>query len=272
MDPTNIEAPVLLSRIASGTIPFARAVERSGSGTIGLFGGTMIDDAQAAWTSGHANVTVSTPAGAFATLMNHFACAAVTDATNIAYKVMAPTDMSAEAAFGILIKSTIAQAAGDIQAGADETAAFASPQLVDVPAMEAAKWYYFNLAFGGVVGDRDAVVGFGLYNNSGGAMTADIDVQWIGRGALIYDIAGFANADIAVEDDEAVQYRDVLVLAAGRITGLPLATGVTCLAEQQLYPVPGTGKLSTTEIAFGVRPITAAEDQANAGGNVMVVR
>lgn len=272
MDPTNIEAPVLLSRVASGTIPFARAVERSGAGYCCLFGGTVIDDCQAAWTAGHANVTVTTPAGGFGTYMNHLACAAVPDTTTIAYKAMTAVDMSASAAFGILVKSSVALDAGDVQAGTDETALFASPQLVDLPAMEAGKWYYFNLAFTGVVGDRDAVVGFGLYNNSGGALTTNLDVQYVGRGALIYDIAGFANADIAVEDDQAVQYNDVLILAGGRITGVPLATGVTCLAEQQLYPVPGTGKLSTTEISFGVRPITAAEDQSTAGGNVMVVR
>ena len=272
MDPTNLEAPVMLSRVASGTIPFARAVQRSGDGTCVLYGGTVIDSAQTPWTAGHANVTVTTPAGTFGTLMNKLACAAVPDTTNIGYVSIAATDMSADAAFGLLMKCSTAQAAGDIQAGTDETAAFASPQLVDLPAMDADKWYYHNLAFGGVVGDRDAVVGFGLYNNSGGALTTDVYVQWVGRGALAYDIAGFINTDDAVEDDQAVAYDDALILANGRITGIPLETGVTCLAEQRLYAVPGTGKLATTEIVFGVRPITAAEDQSVAGGNVMVVR
>ncbi|RLI55259.1 MAG: hypothetical protein DRP01_10785 [Archaeoglobales archaeon] len=272
MNPTNIEAPVTLSRVASDTIPFARAVQRSGDGKVSLFGGTVIDDCQAAWTAGHANVTITTPAGTFASVMNHIACAAVPDTTNIAYKTIASTDMSDDAAFGILIKSSVALSEGDVQVGTDETAAFASPQLVDLPAMEAGKWYYFNLEFGGVVGDRDAVIGFGLYNNSGGALTTNLDVQWVGRGGIAYDIAGFAYADQTVEDDQAVEYQDVEILANGRISFIPLSDGETCLAEQRLYPIPGTGKLTTTEIVFGVRPITAAEDQPTAGGDVMVVR
>ena len=272
MNPTYIEAPVTLSRIASGTIPFQLAVERSGDGTVALYGGTVIDDAQAAWTAGDASVEVTTPTGIFNTYMNHMVCTTTPDTTNIAYQTIVATDMQADAAFGLLLMSSVALAAGDVQAGTDEDAAFASPQLVDVPAQDAGKWYYHNLAFGGVVGDRSAVIGFGLYNNAGGTLTTNLDVQWVGRGALAYDIAGFLNADVAVEDDQAIVYNPVLINAVGRISHVPLNTGETCLAEQQLYPVPGTGKLSTTEIVFGVKPITAAEDQSTAGGDVMVVR
>lgn len=281
MNPTYIEAPVTFSRIASGTIPFQLAVERSGVNTVGLYGGTEIDDCQTPWTAGHANVTVTTPAGTFNTAMNHLDCSAaggVPNTTNIAYKTMVATDMQLSAAFGILIKSSIAKTAGNIQVGTDPLADFSTGKpgaLVDLPAMDAAKWYYFNLEFGGVIGDRSAVQSFGLYNNSGGALTDLIDVQWVGRGAIIYDIAGFLNADVAVEADEAVLYDDVLIHAVGRISNVPLTAGETCLAEQQLYPIPGTGMLSTTEIVFGVRPITAGEDIPTATAvaiDVMVVR
>ncbi len=272
MNPTYIEAPVTLSRIASGTIPFQLAVERSGDGTVMLYGGTKIDDCQAADWAVAASVAVSVETGAFNTYLLRLTLTANPTGAFIAYKALTATDMSGDAAFGILMKTSVAVAAGDLKAGTDESAPLTITETVDIPAMEADKWYYFNLAFAGVVGVRDAVTVFGLWNASGGNLTQNIDIGWIGRGALAYDIAGFLNADVAVEDDEAVEYNPVLINAVGRISHVPLNTGETCLAEQQLYPVPGTGKLSTTEIVFGVKPITAAEDQSDAGGDVMVVR
>lgn len=272
MDPTYIEAPVTLARAAAGTIPFAVAVERAGDGYCDIYGGTVIDDCQAAdWTVA-ASVAVTAPAGTFETYMVHLALTTNPTGAFIAYKTISLTNMSGNAAFGILMKTSVAVAAGDLKAGTDESAPLTITETVDIPAMAADTWYYFNLAFAGAVGVRDAVVVFGLWNASGGNLTQTIDIQHVGRGSLVYDIAGFAQVDAGVEDDQAVQYDTVNILAAGRITGIPMNTGETCLAEQQLYPIPGSGKLSTTEIVFGIKPIIAGEDQATAGGNVMVVR
>lgn len=273
MDPVDIQTSIILSRVATGDIDFGRVVERAGAGECALFGGTTLDDAQAAWSSGDAAVTVSLDTGVFGnTSNNKFACAALADATLMAYQDISVQDMSDHAAIGILVKSSIALSAGDLQIGVDETASMGgTPTWMDIPAMAAGKWYYFSIAFGGVATDRDAVLSYGLQNNSGGALTADIHVEYVGLGAKTYGYAGFANDDQAKEGDAAEQYDDVKILAATHALGF-LATGETCYAEQPLYPVPGSGKLATTEIVYdgANRPITATEDQSTAAGRVGV--
>jgi len=276
MDPTYIEAPVTLSRAAYNedvAIPFARAVERAGDGLCDIFGGTEVDDCQLADWAVAASVAVTAPAGTFEPFMVHLALTTNPTGAFIAYKTIAKTAMNlVDGAINILMKTSKAVATGDLQIGTDETASFASPQLIDLPAMVADTWYYFNIPFVCAVGDRDEVIGVGLWNDSGSNLSQTIDVQYVGFGYTTYNIAGFAQVDGAVEDDEAVQYDTVNILAGGRITGIPLNAGETCLADQPLYPVPGSGKLSTTEIVYGTKPIIAGEDQSIAGGNVMVVR
>lgn len=271
MDPVEIQTSIVLSRIAAGDIPFGRAVERAGAnGEISVYGGAYpLEDGSGAWTA-EAEVTRTNPAGTFDTSMLKLAITNTFTTGVIASLDIAAMDMSIYEGISILIKPSIDVAAGVLQFGVSETAALGgSPILLDLPAMEAGKWYYVSATFTGVAGDRDAVLSFGLNAASDPGAAIDLYVQFMGLGAKTYDIAGFAKDDQAKEGDEAEQYDDVKVLAAGHINA-DLATGITCVAEQQLYPIPGTGLLHTTEIVTGGREVSATEDQATPGGRVGV--
>lgn len=270
MDPVEIQTNIVLSRIAAGAIPFGRAVERaSDDGKISVRGGAYtLEDGSGAWTP-EANVTRTNPTGAFSTNMVKLACGAGFTTGIIASLDISAMDMSGYEAIGILIKCDKNRAAGDDILAVAEATGLASARVdMDMPALVAGEWTYVSLPFTGLATARDAVLSYGLVAVTSAVSTV-FDVQFIGLGATTYGTAGFAKDDQAKEGDEAEENDTVTVLAAGHMN-VPLAAGVTCVAEQPLYVVPGTGKLTTTEIASNDRPITATEDQSTAGGMVGV--
>ncbi len=268
MDPVEIEATTHLSRVAAGNVPFDRAVERYAADKVVVFGGaTLVDACEVAWTPS-ANVTASVVAGIKDNCTKLVVAGGFTTGL-VAYRDLpAALDLSAIANGNLLIKPSIAVAAGVLQIGVDETAAMAgSPQYSDIPALEAGKWHYISVPFTGAVSTRDAVVSIGL-NAVSDPGALDIYVDEVRAGAQFYDIAGIANDDVADEDDIAAAGLDVLILN-GR-NKAELATGITCVAEQPLYPVPGDGTFTTEEIVYAGRQVRALEDQATPAGRVEV--
>lgn len=269
MKTTDIQTSIILSRTANGIVDFARAVERYADKTYTVYGGERsLDDGSGAWAPA-ADVLRTNPAGLFDTSMIKLEVQTAFTTGVVASLDITSLDLSGDGAMNILIKPSIDVAAGVLEAAVSETIALGgSPVLMDIPAMEAGKWYYFSLAFTGITSARDAVLSYGLNANSDPGVV-DIYVQSVRTGAKTYGMAGFLNDDRAVEDDKSAQYMVNEILAAGHILG-ELAAGVTCVAEQPLYAVPGTGKLNTLEIVSVNRPINATEDQATAAGRVGV--
>jgi hypothetical protein len=274
MDPVEIEVNARLSRVADGTIPMAMAVENGGDGKCVLYGGkTIIESGAGAWAP-EANVTRTNPAGTFDTNMIKLAIAGAFTTGVVASLDIAATDYSVYSSIGTLIQCSINVAAGVLQVGVSETIALGgSPILLDLPAMVAGQWYYVVLDFTGVAADRNAILSFGLNANSDpGAV--DVYVQHMGLGEMVYDIAGFAIDDQALADDQYLINQDVDIGALGHMLA-DLRTGETAVAEQQLYPVPGQGTLSTTSIINSpqvFKPIIATEYQTTAAGRIGVIR
>ena len=269
MDSVEIETSITLSRTAAGAVTFGRAVERYADKEYTVYGGARsLDDGSGAWAP-EENVIRTNPAGEFDTSMIKLAVAGAFTTGVIGSLDIASLDLSEDGGMNILIKPSIAVAAGVLQVAVSETIALGgSPVTMDLPAMEAGKWHYFSLAYTGVASDRDAVLSFGLIAASDPGIV-DLDVQSVRSGAKSYGIAGFLNDDQAVEGDVSAQYQDSVILAAGNMNP-KLASGITCVAEQPLYAVPGTGELHTLEIVSDNRPITATEDNSNAGTQVGV--
>ena len=264
---------------AARDIGFGRIVQRHSSGKIEEFGGLSFDNMQTAW-SPEANVTVSlinpSPING---ICNKLAIAAgfttglaasrntVDPATGLAW------NLSGYAAIGLFVKSSVAVAAGALQIGVSETADMGgSPVWMDLPALEANVWKYCSVEFTGIGTARDAIVSVGLnvVTDSG---AQDVYIDDIGVGALFRGIAGMsAMEEIVLRSGTADTYTEdtsALVITAG-MANAELAAGITCVAEQRLYPIPG-GKLTTTEVTMPGRPIYATEDQATAAGRVGVI-
>ena len=262
-----------LSEVAARDVGFGRIVQRHSAGKCEEFGGLSFDDMETPW-SPEANVTVAledpspidgvcnkiTIAGGFTTGL-----AASHNLTEI--------DLSGYASIGAYVKSTIAQAAGDLQIGVSETADMGgTPVYMDLPALEAGKWYYVSLDFGGVGTDRDAVLSIGLnVVTDNGA--CDIYMDKVGVGAHFYGIKGMSAMEEIVDrcatPETYTEGSAVLIVAAGMCNGT-LTDGSTVVSEQKLYPVPG-GKLTSTEVIMPGRAITATEDQSTRGGRVGVI-
>jgi len=269
MDPVEIQATVVLSRIADADVPFDRAVERAGpNGEAVVFGGKqLIDGCEAAW-SPQTNVTATVEAGILNDC-NKLAIASAFTTGLVATKDITSLDLSGYGYIKFLIKASIAVAAGVLQIGFSETVGMGgSPIYMDIPALEAGKWYYFSIAFGGTGTQRDAVVSIGL-NAVSDPGTVDVYIDEVRAGAETYGIAGFCKDDIAKENDKAEQYEDMTILL-GHVNAELLA-GQTCASEQPLYPVPGDGRLTATEIEMAGASVRASEDQATAGGRVGVI-
>lgn len=269
MDPVEIQTNIDLSRVAAGTVAFNKAVERHSDKKCTIYGGIqLIDACEAAWAV-QANVTTTLEAGIVANC-NKLTIAGAFTTGLVATKDLTLVDLSGLGAMNVLLKCDAAQAAGVFQIGVSETITMGgSPVLMDVPAMAADTWYYFSIAYSGVTSARNAVLSCGI-NAVSDPGAVDLWVDEVRSGALGYGIAGFADDDQAQENEYASIYEDVHILGAGNINA-DLQAGQTCVAEQPLYPVPGTGELTATEIvaAYG-RSITATEDQATAGGRVGV--
>jgi len=274
MDPVEHQVSVKLSRVATMTIPFGRAVQRAGvDSKAELYGGKLlVDNMDAIWTP-KASVTITTPAGIVGNC-NLMSVAVGFTSGLIATKdiTAAPlVDLSPYEAIGFLIKPTIAIAAGVLQFGWDKgsTDMSGAPVYLDLPALEAGKWYFASLPFSGVLADRQDVLSIGL-NATSDPGTVDIAVDEMRAGALSNGMSGIVNNDQAKENDEAEQYETMLVLARGEMRA-QLATGITCVSEQMLYPVPGTGEFTTTEIVASGPAVRASQDMATAGSGVRAI-
>lgn len=273
MDPVEVRTFGSKSLIAAKNVDYGRAVERYAAGQGVVFGDNqVITDGETAWAP-EANVTQATVAGVKGNCQKLTVAGAFTTGL-IATLDFAVIDLSAKEAIGFFIKSTGAQVAGALQIGVDETAALGgSPVYQDVPALVADQWYYFSLPFTGAVSARNAVVSVGL-NAVSDPAAVDIFIDEVGAGATFRGIGGFSGFDEIVPRDSALLDKfeagiPFMTIVAGQINAF-LEAGITCVAEQQLYPVPG-GKLTTTPIVMDGRPIYAYEDQATAGGRVGVI-
>lgn len=269
MDPVNVQATTKLSYVAQADIPFSRATERHSDGICVVFGGEIdLADGAVAW-SPEANVTVALVAGIGGVNCNEITIAAG-HTTGVAASInITSDDLSGEAVINLLVRSTIALAAGDYQIGVSETADLGgSPVLMDLPVMVADQWYYFSIPFTGAGGDRDAVVSVGL-NVAVDKAASVVNIQHVRAGAQFYDTLGLADDNVAKENDKAEQYEDVNILNAGLMRG-DLASGETCVGSQPLFPVPSTGELVTTDISMVGRQYRAAYDQSTSGGRVVV--
>lgn len=254
-------------------IGFGRIVVRHSAALIEEFGGLTIDSMQTAW-SAEANVTATledpSPING---ICNKLAIAAGFATGLAASRNLTEISLADYPAIGVFVMSSIAQAAGDLQIGVSETIDMGgSPVYMDLPAMLAGQWYYFSVAFSGSGLDRDAIlsVGLNVVTDNG---ACDVYIDDIGVGALFRGIAGLSDMEEIVERDQTADTwpadRDVLVLTAGMMVA-ELAAGITCVSEQQLYPIPG-GKLTTTEVIMPGRPLYAYEDQATAAGRIGVI-
>jgi len=285
MEAVEIETCIPLSRAAAGDIPFGAMSERYSATQAKVYGGEIVSDCQSLWTAGTADTTPSLQTASFdiyegATPYKlRLAIVALADHGKIAYASCAATDMSGDSYIYILIKSTGGLGtAGDLVFAIAEDAAIGTPRDIDLPIMVAATWHYFKVAFSGTTGQRDAVISFGLRNETGGALTDTIEVQYVGRGNALYEPLGFACDDQvsihSVDNVPTEEYESgdsVKILAAGHVNP-ELAKGCTCVAGQRLYPLPGNGKLHTSAITATneSRMITATEDQTTSGGQVGV--
>ena len=271
MNPVEVPSAITkLSYAAIGDIPFARACEPVGSEEkCCIFGGNVdLADGSVAF-SPEANVTVALEDGIGGAKCNKITIAAA-HGTGVAASInVDEVDLSGEDCLNLLVKSSIALSAGDYQVGVSETADLGgSPVLMDLPAMEADKWYYLSIPFSGVVADRDAVVSCGL-NVAVDVGASIVYIQHVRSGSQFYDILGLADEDVAKENDKAELGDAVSILASGLMRG-KLASGVTAVAMQPLYPVPGTGEYDVIEVASSSRQARAAYPQQTAGGSVII--
>lgn len=117
----------------------------------------------------------------------------------IAYEDMTAVNISGYTYLRFWIKSENAKSAGDIQIATDEDLAIASSQKVDIPALEANKWYHIDVAMTAASGDLDAVRSVGLVNASGGSLTSEViyvdDVKVTTSGAIANPIDAIVVTD-----------------------------------------------------------------------------
>ena len=277
MDPVDIHVSVYLDRVVDegAEIDFGRVAERAGTeGRIAVFGGALsIDDMEAAWLP-KTNVLAATDTGIVGNCNKITVQTAFTTGLIVTHEVAPAADYSGYEAIGFLIKSDTDIAAGALQIGWDEGSTDMSddPQYLDLPALEAGKWYWITLAFTGTVEERDAVQSLGFNVVSDLSTTADVvlHVDEVRAGALSNGIAGIVIQDEAKQNDKAEQYEAALLGARGKMRGT-LQAGVTVVSEQRLYPVPGTGELTTTEINVEGPEIRAEGDNSDAGTQTPVI-
>ena len=269
MDPVNVHATNKLSYAAQADIPFSRVTERHSDRKCVVFGGEIdLADGLVAW-SPESNVTVALVAGIGGANCNEITIASGHTTGVAASLNITSVDLSGEAVINLLVQSSRALAAGDYQIGVSETADLGgSPVLMDLPAMVAGQWYYLSIPYTGIGTARDAVVSVGL-NVAVDKAASVVLIQHVRAGAQFYDTLGLANDNVAKENDKAEQYEEVNILYAGLMRG-DLASGVTCVGSQPLFPVPGTGELVTTDIEMVGRQYRAAYDQSTSGGRVIV--
>lgn len=271
MDPVEVPSPTTkLSYAAIGDIPFGRFCEPVGAEEkCAIFGGSVdLADGTVAW-SPEAEVSVALEAGIGGANCNKITIGAAHTTGVAASENITEVDLSAEEVINLLVKSSIALAAGDYQIGVSETADLGgSPVLMDLPAMVADKWYYLSIPYSGVAADRNAVVSLGL-NVAVDKGASVVRIQHVRAGSQFYDTLGIADEDVAKEDDKAEKYDPVSVLASGLMRG-QLASGVTCVAMQPVFPIPGTGELDIIEVEMVGRQARAAYPQQTAGGTVII--
>lgn len=131
----------------------------------GVIPGTVIEDCEDAWdetnwgaAAGDAGTTNSTEG----TNAVHLTIDAASAATDYAFEVITggAQDLSADGFIGFWLTSTVALSSGDLQIGIDDSATFASPILMDIPALSANETKYFIIAYG--AGARTAIQTVGI--------------------------------------------------------------------------------------------------------------
>lgn len=274
MDPVQMQTFGIIDRVAAMTIPHGRAVARDvTAGQIALFGqsGLVIDDCQSAAWAAEANVTCTLgtdgPDGI------NYARMAVADGHTTglaATSSFAAKDLSGYGYINFLCRSSVALAAADYDLAVSETTAGGGTlEEQDIPAMVAGRWYYFSVAFNCTTAERDAVLSLALeVTVDKGAL--NFDIAYVYASDQFYGIDGVTVDDKVQASDQTLVNQGIAVVNSG-IVRVPLASGETIVANQPVYPVPGTGKFTGTLIEMDGRQLYAVYDQATAGGNVGVL-
>jgi len=273
MDPVEIQTTITLSRVAAGAIPFGVAVARVGIESVDIYGkGThVLEDGTGVWTPS-ANVTATNPATGLDGETAVFLEIATGFTTGIVAYRTTPTAnlvLSLDTFWGLLIKASINVAAGVLTINVDEGAALATaPQPSNIPALVAGEWTYVQVAITGATTTRDTANSFGIVAVSDPAIV-DLTIQRVTTNlAAYYNIAGIVKNDEARDDNISKQYDELTIIGAGHANPV-VDDAFTCVAEQPVYFVPGTGVVSTTKIATagitGIRSANATQDQTTAG-------
>jgi hypothetical protein len=123
--------------------------------------GVVTEACESAWVAS-ASVTVTHPAGKVGTYCMKAVIDALFTTGLAAYKDISSADYTGYTHLHLLIKSSIATAAGDLQILLDNTSACASPlETLDIPALEANTWTRVSIALG-TPANLTAVISVGL--------------------------------------------------------------------------------------------------------------
>jgi hypothetical protein len=303
MEAVQIESCITLSRVAGGdaivaltgaktntyfnsgvtAIPFGRFVEKDGTGSALTYGGFCVDKCNGtrAWTAG-ASTVLSLQTAIFdlwedtTPYMHRHAITGLATGGIVSYCTTTAEDWSEDTYIYILCKTSVAfTVSGHLTFCHDEHAAIASPEATALPEMAINTWYFHRVALAGATSARNAVLSYGFKQVSGGAAyTGNVDVQYIGRGNCAYGTLGVGVDDqMSIHSnhpsEEYEEGDDITIINAGAVNAR-LCKGVTAVAGQPLYVVPGNGTLHTTAIVDGNRTITALEDQTTSMGQLAV--
>jgi len=271
MDPVRVLATTKLSYAAAMTIPFGRVVEPvANEEKCVVFGGkeSLADGSVA--MSPEAEVSVALVNGIGGAKANEITIASGHTTGVAASLNISETDLSGEENINLVITPSIDLDAGDYQIGVSADPDLGgTPILMDLPEMEAGKTYYLSIPFAGLPADRVAVESVGL-NVAVDKGASIVLLQHIRAGSEYHDFLGLLDSDVARENDEAQEFDACSILSSGLMRG-QLAPGETVTSMQTLFPVPGTGMLTTAKVAAEGRKFKAAYPQGTAGGTVIVM-
>jgi hypothetical protein len=303
MEAVQIETCVTIARVAGGdkvhattgakvntyfndgitAIPFGSFVEKDGTNSALTYGGFVVDKCNGTrtWTPGTGDTAVSYETAIFdiwedtTPYMVRFTSTALATTDIIASAATVAEDWSEDTYFYILMKSdTATTVAGDLRFKHAEDALIGTPQVQNIPIMAKDTWYFHQIAIVGATSTRNAVISYGFTQVTGGDWSGVVDVQYIGRGNSPYAMLGICIDDQvsthANDPTEEYEEGDGMTIAVDGAVNAKLCKGVTAVASQPLYAVPGNGSLHTTAIVSSNRAVTALEDQVTSGGRVAV--
>lgn len=274
MDPVIIQTFGSLGRAAGGAVPHGMAVQRSGVGIVMPIGkgGIVVDECQLAAWAAEANVICSLETDGLDAQKYARAAVAIGHTTGlVASSSFAAKDLSGVLNLNMLVRSSVALDAGDYTVAISKTTAGGGTlRKCTLPAMNAGEWYFLSLAIAGTPTPDFVDILSVAINCEVDKDALDFDIAMIYGDAQFYGIDGFTIDDAIQQNDTAKQYNPVAVIEAG-ILRADLAAGETVVAQQPVYPVPGTGRVSPTLINMDGPTVRAKEDQSTAGGRVAVL-